>query len=126
MVVLDCGHEPTPGSGSGTGWAEDPDTGMRYCYPCADDRQRQDMLTAARYSAYVREADMTVTTWTGAKLGTITSMRRSPWRYTAHGRYRIRYVRVTDVHGNTWRGSGNDDWEVITLYRMKTRARSTT
>lgn len=118
MVVLDCGHEPTP-SDVGSGWAEEPKTGIRRCYQCATTRERDLMSTARRYTVYVRESDNTVTTWAGGKLGTITTRSVGPWRYTTHARYRLRYVRVTDMFGNDWHGRGNDDWDCITLYRVK-------
>jgi len=96
-TILDCGHEPTPNAGCGTGYATARDTGKRSCYSCAEELERADMATAKRFSAYLSSDNMSITTWTGGKLGRVTRMTRND---------RQTFVRVTDIHGKEWAGIG--------------------
>jgi hypothetical protein len=70
-TILECGHEPTPDAGCGTGYATDRETGRRSCYACSDNLEREAMGTAERFFAYLSSDGRTVTTWSGGKLGTI-------------------------------------------------------
>lgn len=99
MNTLDCGHAVTPSGIEvfGTGFAVSKDTGKRYCYPCADDLQREALLTEQRWSGYLSSNERRVTTWTGGTLGTVTRCTRNS---------RQTFIRMTDVHGQHWAGIG--------------------
>lgn len=129
-VPLDCGHlaqpnyflvsgweryEHTPGQGvSGTpGYGTDPDTGRKLCYSCIHAAEVEDLRTADRFLAYVSRDHRTVTNWPGGVLGTITDY--------SEGNNHRRYVKVRDVHGAMWHGSGpSETGDYVNLHRSKT------
>jgi hypothetical protein len=92
---------------SGTpGYGQDRD-GKRYCYACCDRDEIASLRTADRFFAYLSADHNTVTTWTGGKLGNVTRYKMDSGRWTAtQGTVHRCYVRVTDVHGNDWTGTG--------------------
>lgn len=101
---LSCGHEPTPNSGLGTGYAITPD-GDYLCYACADERILAD-IAAARPGdrapgLYLSNDNRTITSWSG---GTIM---RLVQKGTRHNFSRDRfYLTARDASGRTWYGTG--------------------
>ena len=75
--MLDCGHVPTdsegliiprpdgrfPASGA-TGYATTPD-GRRICYPCASEREAENMRATGRGFLYQAENNLALTDWPG-------------------------------------------------------------
>lgn len=111
--ILDCGHAPTPTSGSGTGYATDSTTGETKCYACADQYEIDLLRTADRFVAYLSLDSKRITTWTGGTLGTVT-------RATDSAPAKKTYVRVTDVHGIDWYGVGPiESGTYVSLRRVK-------
>jgi hypothetical protein len=119
-VMLDCGHwsepslvmDPNGGIGGAAGYATTAD-GRRICYADADAAQRDELRTAARFTAYLSGDGKTVTTWSGGTLGRVTAQWESK-------RARKTYVRVTDVHGGTWSGQGPaESGTYVSLRRVK-------
>ncbi|GAA2628105.1 hypothetical protein GCM10010411_76730 [Actinomadura fulvescens] len=122
--ICDCGHppEPVPPGGGATGYATWSPTGETLCYPCADQRQREELRTAQRAVVYLSDGQMHVTTWTGGLLGRVTRSWLGSTRCdTLSGPWRMRYVHVTDVHGGRWHGQGSDAWQAIVLHRTTRR-----
>lgn len=119
-TALDCGHEPTDhGRAFATGAARTAD-GRRICYACADDEQRADMLTEPRFVAYLSSDQRRVTTWTGGTLGAVTRYTTDAGRWSTFGIVHRCYVRVTDVHGNHWTGTGPvENGDYVRLRRIK-------
>lgn len=113
-TVLNCGHLPTP-SGIGTGVAHF--RGNTYCYPCAEEREREEIATARRYTAYVSADHKRLTTWTGAELAEITRYVVRDQVAPGGQRYRMRYVWATTPDGHKWHGSGTDAHDVISVRR---------
>lgn len=110
VVRLDCGHSLVPPVGISTGYATTRE-GERICYRCSDDRQRAEMASARRLTAYLSSDMRTITSWTGGKLGTVT-------RVT--GNERQTFVRVTDTHGGHWAGIGPaESGTYVNLRRVK-------
>lgn len=116
----DCGHTVTPTPNSiGTGKATDPRTGRTMCYPCAEERERGIIRSGEPTGVYVNETEGTVTTWTGAELGKITSLTRGAKRYTNSGCYRMRSITVRTPDGRDWYGRGSADMDAVTIRRRK-------
>lgn len=83
----------------------------------------QAIRTAAHWVAYLGRDGRTVTTWTGATLGTVTSLTTSGARWSRYGPVHRRYVRVTDIHGAHWYGSGPvENGDYLRLHRAKVPA----
>lgn len=117
--TLACGHEPTPTYyTAGTrvtvgdsvitmtgdeilfpGYGTDPDTGERFCYPCAGARERSRMARSSRFVAYLSTDGRRVTDWPGNELGRVTSSHDSRAA-------RKTYVSVTAWDGSEWYGVG--------------------
>lgn len=56
--ILDCGHEPSPHESQGpTGYGIDSATGATFCYACAADRDRADMIASGRATLYMVQAN---------------------------------------------------------------------
>lgn len=111
--ILDCGHERIP-AGISPGYAILPDN-RRICLNCADDMEVEELKTADRYFAYLSSDNQTVTTWSGRKLGSVTH-----YHYSRPAKRC--YVRVTDVHGVRWYGSGPlETGTYVRLHRVKGR-----
>lgn len=106
VTVLDCGHAPTDTESSMTNGIARTADDRTMCYACADDAQRADLLTESRVFAYLSGDGRKVTTWTGGELGTVTALWRDAGRWSTYGIVHRCYVRVTDVHGQRWHGSG--------------------
>ena len=115
MTILECGHEPTPDAGCGTGYSLDPKTGRRSCYPCSDNLEREAMLhSEGRFFAYLSSDGHAVTTWTGGLLGTVERLTRNT---------RQTFVRVVGSDGWMWSGIGPaDSGSYVSLRRLKVRA----
>lgn len=63
--------------------------------------------------AYLSSDCKTVTTWIGEKLGSVTY-------YNPSRRARKCFIRMTDVHGGRWYGSGPlDSGTYVRLHRVK-------
>lgn len=89
------------------------------CYPCADAGQREELKArSGPIGAYVSGDATTITTWTGGELGRIVRSSRS--RSGFHGSQQL-HVRVRDVHGALWYGTGAGAGVFITLRPMKGR-----
>lgn len=132
--ILDCGHFPTPmASGSGgTGKAYGPD-GASMCYACADDATRAEIADPAtdRISLYVSSSapdnayqtiltNWTVTTWPGAKMGTITESSSECVNYTpSGGRYSFYSITVRMDDGSKWYGRAAGPGMFVNLKRKK-------
>lgn len=113
---LDCGHAPS---------ARDPEdsigaTGVAYtadnrsmCYACADAATRETMRTADSVVLYLH-ASGNVTTWSGGIMGRVASRTERSCGGFAR-RYKRTYVRVTDLDGREWYGSGPGDGMYIRL-----------
>jgi hypothetical protein len=105
LRVLSCGHHPSPHSEHTTGTAHTPD-GREICWTCADQEQREALKDRTKAAGgYLASDGRTVTTWTGGKLGTVTSattVRLARWS-AFHGKT-MQAIRVRDVHGNMWHG----------------------
>ncbi len=119
--IVDCGHTVVPKTGSvGTGKATDPKTGRTMCYPCAEENERRAIAEADTYSVYLTsDRPNVVTTWTGAVLGTVTSLTRGRKLDSKDGPYRMQSVTVRTPDGGNWYGRGKDDTDVITIRRTK-------
>lgn len=114
-TVLSCGHVPTPqpAGSAGTGYGSNM-RGQTFCYACGerDERTRFDTAGQARepFVAYVTGDEKqahgwTITTWTGAKLATVTSAKkiRTPRRDTIHGSH-FYAITARDEKGREWYG----------------------
>lgn len=121
---LTCGHAPTEptsfhsnGVPMTTGYARTEDD-RTLCYACADDEQRAELLTRSDVFAYLSSDRKRVTTWTGGTLGTVTRYTVSAGRWSTFGIVHRCYVRVTDVHGQSWYGSGPvENGDYVRLHR---------
>ena len=104
-TLLDCGHEPTPTTGIGTGVAHTPDD-RKICYDCANARERETFASAERYSAYVSSDGKAITTWTGAVLAKIVESHKIRGGGFWHGKS---YSALTarDPSGRLWYGRGS-------------------
>lgn len=115
----DCGHTVTPTPLSiGTGRATDPKTGRTMCYPCAEAVERGRIEDGVPTGVYLSSDEKTVTTWTGAVLGKVTSVKRGAKRFGKDGSWRMRTVYVTTPDGNKWSGRGSDDMDAVTIRRL--------
>lgn len=129
-TILDCGHEATPpttfhanGVPLTTGVAHTPD-GRSICYSCADDEQREALLGAGTvpFVAYLSSDRKCVTTWTGGTLGTVTRYTTGQGRWSTYGIVHRCYVRVTDVHGQEWTGTGPvENGDYVRLRKLANR-----
>ena len=78
------------------------------------------MRTARDFFAYISDDNKTVTTWTGAKLGNVTRRTVSQGRWSSYGITHRHYVRVTDIHGGKWYGSGPvENGQYVRLHRAR-------
>ena len=94
---------------------------MTICLDCATVTELRAIRTATDYLAYLSDSGHSVTTWTGAKLGTVTSCktRRLPLDIL-RPRLPVLRARVTDVHGGHWHGSGPaENGTYVRLHRNK-------
>ena len=99
----DCGHEIVS-NGFSTGYATSRSTGQTLCYPCANEAQRADMISAQSFMAYLSSDGSTVTSWSGGKLGTVLRETvRKGVGFSPDGRT---YLRVIDCRGKQWHGNG--------------------
>jgi len=108
VICADCG-EPCIPQGCGTGYAVLND-GKRICYPCADNRQIEELKDRSKpFVGYVGK-DNSITSWTGGKLMTITRAwpcqltRPSNW----HDSKSFMSIHAVDVHGGHWAGRGSE------------------
>lgn len=51
--ILDCGHPPSPHAPFTTGYGTDSATGATFCYACAANRDRADMIASGRATLYL-------------------------------------------------------------------------
>jgi hypothetical protein len=74
-TILDCGHVPTPQPPDSitTGYGTTRD-GQTLCFECCNTAERADLATADRYTAYLGGDGTSLTTWTEAKLATVTRL----------------------------------------------------
>ena len=95
-----------PPSGGASGYAVFG--GQHICYSCADKQQREELLTAQRFCAYVSSDGHSITTWTGGLLAYVTQSRpcKLSRRSFTHGKSCLS-ITATDVHGNRWVGRGS-------------------
>lgn len=114
--ILDCGHNPTPDSKPGTGYAYDGESGRTLCYACADTLDRERMAASASHVAYVSTDGRTLTTWSGGKLARVTG--HTETRTGFHGSTVHRYW-AKDDSGGTWYGSNGGTGMVIQIRRIK-------
>lgn len=118
--LLECGHPPVPSDGVGTGYGTDPKTDKRFCYPCGDAKQREEMKSADVWTGYISSDRKRFITWPGGELGKVIShWYEDRIRVTPNGgRYRLRHVRVRTPDGAMWRGRGSTGMDVITIRRV--------
>jgi hypothetical protein len=128
VTGLDCGHPPTPTPYAFTNGIARTAGGWTMCYRCAHDEQIVQLLVRDTVCGYIASrpaersgsgrAQLAFTTWPGELLGTVVSLHYSRTRWSAYSRWRMRYVRVRDVHGQLWRGHGSDQHDVIALHKI--------
>lgn len=111
IMILECGHEPSPHGEHTTGYGTD-DAGKRRCYDCctAQDVERLKQCGPGdRFTGYISGDFRNWINWPGGKLGrVIYTGKLHPW-----SRER-RYLSVIDVHGNLWHGTGAEDmWSTL-------------
>ena len=97
-----------------------------YCLPCAYERERADLKTALKYTAYLSLQERGgrawyVTTWPGERLAEVTSIRRSV-KHTWAGLKPWLYFRAVDLHGQAWIGQGEGEGTYCRLRRARGRA----
>lgn len=113
FVCSHCkGEFPLPG----TGYAIERDTDALICYPCGDEKQREELKLRRTFACYLSNDETRVTTWPGGELGKV--VRRSHSR-TGFGHTMLTHVQVRDVHGAMWYGKGAGGGMCITLRPMK-------
>ena len=121
--ILECGHPPTPDSGCGTGYSIEHgvEVDIRRCYECSDEYQREYIKTADVFTGYISATNPNViTTWTGGVLGKVVSYGTGSRQYTPSGGWWVPCtVRVQTPDGTLWWGKGDDEWDVITVRRLK-------
>jgi len=84
----------------------------RICYPCCHLADLESLKTQDRFFAYLEcsqsgeRVGMEVHNWPGAKLGTVTWLGGVMWRTRFGYDGERRYLRVRDVHGQYWHGTG--------------------
>lgn len=109
LTLCDCGHEPTPNAGCGTGYATNRETGATACYACADAATRQDIRDSVpgdRITLYLSSDGAWITTWPGGRvMGRVTfgkehAASRRGWQETRW------YLTATDELGRVWSGVG--------------------
>lgn len=114
----DCGAAilPPPGGTGAAGYARLPD-GAAVCYRCADSRQRAEIATADRYSAYLAGDRLTVKTWTGGELARVTGATRH--RGGFGGEWWS--IRAVTPDGARWYGRGGGPGMFLNLRRCRCR-----
>ncbi|REF00499.1 hypothetical protein DFJ69_6043 [Thermomonospora umbrina] len=125
---LDCGHPPTATRYAFTNGVARTAGGWTMCYRCAYDDQVVDLLVRDSIYAYIASGPshhlgpgggrLKVTTWPSEVLGTVLCLHFSRPRCSRHGDWRMRYIRVRDLHGQMWAGRGSDQYDVIRLRRI--------
>lgn len=133
-TMLDCGHVLAIHDGIGAGYAGTGEHEI-ICYPCAEDREAQDFLTADVFTAYATtfrgdgschakycvprrdcSCPLIITTWTGRRLADIVRYHDGG----GHPYVTMRYLRVTAPDGSRWWGRYAPEWsEVVTLHRAR-------
>lgn len=116
--VLHCGHPPAT-SVLGTGFAVY--RGRTLCYPCADERQREDIKKADTFAAYVTADRAALTTWSGGELARITRYRVRDHVAPGGRPYRMQYVWAVTPDGAQWHGRGTTEHGLIAMHRDATR-----
>jgi hypothetical protein len=119
-TCTDCGADlpkHPPGYCGGSGYAITPEN-RRICYACADKRQVADLLDRSKpFCAYLSTSGLTITTWTGGKLMTVT--RETDWRIFGSRHSVGSCVSAVDVHGKRWHGRGAGRGMAINLRPSK-------
>ncbi|WP_067481769.1 hypothetical protein [Actinomadura hibisca] len=129
-VPLDCGHPATLTDHAFTNGIARTAAGWTSCYRCAYDDQVVDLLVRDTIAGYLSLNASgppplgSFTTWPGEILGAVTALWTGSWRWSANGRWRMRYVEVRDLHGQRWRGHGSDQYDGIRLRKITTRGKS--
>lgn len=99
-----------------TGYGEAPD-GVRYCFPCCGDRDREAMKQDGRATLYFTESDApTVTNWPGTLKFPARIIGRSRNNFGA----RRTDFRFTGPDGKEWGGRSVGEWsQVANVRRLK-------
>lgn len=111
--IADCGHEIIPSDdGIAANYAIDANT-KTLCYECAYIAERVAMTMTDDYVAYLNADNSNVVTWTGRSLGSVTKVTKSEDAQKT-------YVRVRDLEGKDWYGTGPlDSGSYVRLHRTK-------
>ena len=99
-MICDCGHEPGPITGCGTGYGQD-DKGKTKCYTCCAEEDKAYMREHGRITLYLAgtQAETELTNWPGSF--------RIPIRRIVKGSHnwaRTRYDTWFTFEGATWHG----------------------
>lgn len=101
-IVCDCGHMESEHSSFTRGYATTRD-GKTMCYDCCHEEDKRYLLSAEKVFFYISSDGKKLTNWPGKVLGKVVH-----WgAFHPFSRER-RYVRVRDVHGQYWYGTGDD------------------
>lgn len=105
----DCQQVKPVQTSGGTGYGYMPGSNKPVCYDCCNKREIESLKDRSKpFVAYVGKGD-SITTWTGAKLMTIT--RAWPCQLTrrsfTHGKNYLS-IHAVDVHGGHWAGRGSE------------------
>lgn len=130
-MKIECGHEVPehpPGYTGAAGYAVvSKDTeiikglvvkeGGRICYACAYRLEIRAMKNTATFSAYLSMDGMHITTWTGDHLATV--VRKNERKMGGFHPHKRTFVKVRDLEGNFWWGSGPGPGMYCTIHRYK-------
>lgn len=101
------------GKVGGTGYAVAHE--VMLCYACCDAMAREEMKTRKPFGCYISDDTTRVVTWTGGELGHIVRIGHS----RGFQGTKLMHIRVRDVHGMLWFGTGLGKGMCITLRPMK-------
>jgi len=116
MHCYSCGDTfpSTPPTGGASGYALYH--GERFCYPCADDRERGFFHTASKFTGYLSSDGTKFTTWTGGELARVAGLTES--RRAGFGRG-LAYVTAIAPDGSSWHGKGAGRGMVLRMHRSR-------
>ena len=127
-MLVDCGHtipDLPPGHVGATGyatWHQGTPHEEKICYACADERTRASLLSSNRVMGYLHReggpGTWIVTTWTGGKLGRVAEMLPRNNNFMRRGE-KLYSLRVVDVHGQRWYGTGQGEGMYCRLRKNK-------
>lgn len=100
-TLCDCGHMPSDISVHGTRGYGTDSKGFTRCYDCCTEEDKKHLLSSDKTVFYISCDGKTLTNWPGRVLGKVLFWgERHAFSRERH------YVRVRDVHGQEWYGTG--------------------